>query len=59
MQCRQGRGSIPRVGIVFASFEEVWEVVVLVVEIFLVPSYRTSDEMPRTGLASTDHRFKS
>jgi hypothetical protein len=34
MQCRQGRGSIPRVGIIFAAREEVWEVVVLVVEIF-------------------------
>jgi hypothetical protein len=34
MQCRQGRGSIPRVGIIFASRGEVWAVVVLVVEIF-------------------------
>jgi hypothetical protein len=59
MQCRQGRGSIPRVGIIFASFEEVWEVVVLVVEVFLVPSYRTSDEMPGRGLASIDRRSKS
>jgi hypothetical protein len=34
MQCRQGRGSIPRVGIIIAGHEELWEVVVLVVEIF-------------------------
>jgi hypothetical protein len=56
MQCRQGRGSIPRVGIIFACLEEVWEVVVLVVKIFLVPSYRTSDGMAGTGLASIDRR---
>jgi hypothetical protein len=51
MQCRQGRGSIPRVGIIFAGHEEVWEVVVLVVEIFLVPSCRASDGISGTGLA--------
>jgi hypothetical protein len=54
MQCRQGRGSIPRVGIIFAAREEVWEVVVLVVEIFLVPSCRTSDGISGTGLALVD-----
>jgi hypothetical protein len=55
MQCRQGRGSIPRVGIIFVGREGVWEVVVLVVEIFLVPSCRTSDGISGTGLAFVDH----